>query len=79
MSHLDTAYKLGAMRAIQDFQTEVEKSAQGLEATPPPRIGGAKTIPAPPPQTRPLTPPPSATALPGRGTGTRVPPATPLR
>jgi len=27
MSHLDTAYKLGALKAMEDFQTELAKQA----------------------------------------------------
>lgn len=45
MSHLDTAYKLGAAAAWEDFQREVEK--QALEATPPPRIQGGQAAPVP--------------------------------
>jgi hypothetical protein len=36
MSHLDTAYKLGALQAYNDFVTEVEKDAQtagGVQAS----------------------------------------------
>jgi hypothetical protein len=85
MSHLDTAYQLGVKKAEEDFQAELNKSAQGnlpdlSGGTAPPTPGqGAKPVPAPPVRTQPVTPPPSATQLPSRGTGTRVPPPVPTR
>jgi|MudIll2142460700_1097286.scaffolds.fasta_scaffold00078_2 hypothetical protein len=61
MSHLDTAYKLGAAQAMQDFQAEVEKlAAPPAPVTPPPGIrapGGAVPPAAPP---GPVNPGPNA-------------------
>ena len=78
MSHIDTAYKLGALQAYNDFVAEAEK--QALQATPPPRIEGgqAPIIPGKPvaPTKRPA---PIGPDLPNKGTGTRLPPATPIR
>ena len=39
MSHIDTAYKLGALKAMEDFKAELEKEAFGTYtpgAPPPP-------------------------------------------
>ena len=79
MSHLNTAYKLGAAQASNDFLAHVEKQAQGLEASAPPRIGGGTPIPAPPTNIPRMTPPPKATQLPTRGVGTRAPQPMPAR
>lgn len=73
MSHLDTAYKLGAAQAMQDFQAEVEKLA--LEATRPPPQGTGQIIKSGPmPVPAPRTPPPSATNF-GQGRQAGIPPA----
>jgi len=74
MSHLDTAYKLGAAAAMEDFQAMAQKEAQGVAGTPPPQ----KTMPPPkaappPPAFKPgqSTPPPAAPGVvnPGRDAG----------
>lgn len=76
MSHLDTAYKLGAAAAWNDFQRELEK--QGLEATPPPNITGGQAPPVPVKPPAPTkTPPPVAPPLAPRQPG--VPPPAPSR
>jgi len=74
MSHLDTAYKLGAAQAHQDFQTEVEKIS-GLEAPAPPQGTGQIIKSGPMPTPAPRTPPPSATNF-GQGRQAGMPPAT---
>lgn len=55
MSHLDTAYKLGAHQAMQDFQAEVEKIAA---PPPPPPVAGPPAAGPPPraPGTAPVAP-----------------------
>lgn len=73
MSHLNTAYKLGAAQAHRDFQAEVEKI--GLASGPIPPQGTGQIIkqgPMPVPQPR--TPPLSATNF-GQGRQAGVPPA----
>lgn len=42
MAHLDTAYKLGALRAMEDFQVELNKRGAVL-----PDLSGATKAPAP--------------------------------
>lgn len=52
MSHLNTAYKIGAALAIRDFEDQIQKEAQGMApGTPPPGIRqpGTAVPPAPPP------------------------------
>jgi hypothetical protein len=49
MSHLDTAYKLGALKAMEDFQTELAKQAQGFQP-------GQTPAPPQPPQPSPVNP-----------------------
>jgi hypothetical protein len=44
MSHLNTAYKIGAALAIRDFENEIQKEAQG---------GMPPQPPSPPPPTPP--------------------------
>lgn len=50
MAHLDTAYKLGALQAQADFETEINKMAQNAPApAPPPRMPGTAVPPEAPP------------------------------
>lgn len=64
MSHLDTAYKLGAAAAQRDFEAMVrEKQAQGA----------VPVTPAAGPAAKPVTPPPA----PMKPPGSAVPPAAP--
>ncbi|RKX63955.1 MAG: hypothetical protein DRP42_07125, partial [Tenericutes bacterium] len=60
MSHLDTAYKLGAARAAEDFEVELNKAA--VAAPPAAAIAARKqqNIPVGPPQTGGMGPAPVA-------------------
>jgi len=44
MAHLDTAYKLGALQAQADFETEISKMAAPVAPAPPPRAPGTAPI-----------------------------------
>lgn len=73
MSHINTAFKIGALTAQQVFETELQKQGAGIDlsgATGPVAPGGAKTMPGPSVgqamQGAQLTPPPGTASLPGR-------------
>jgi hypothetical protein len=85
MSHLDTAYKLGALQAYNDFAAEAEK--QALQATAPPNpVQAARraiaTTKGTAPQAGVTIPtrraPAAATALGGKGPGGYQPGQAPI-
>lgn len=78
MSHINTAYKLGAAQANAAFNAEMEKLS--LEASPPPQIGARPTIPPPaprPPVKREAPRAPIPGPAPGKGPGTAPAPRVP--
>jgi hypothetical protein len=48
MSHIDTAYKLGALKAMEDFKEHLAKQAQGFQP--------GQTVPPPAPKPTPVQP-----------------------
>jgi len=75
MSHLDTAFKIGAAQAQHDFQAELDKVAQGdlRPPIPTPDIRPGQPQPGPAPRPTPTPPPklrpPAAPLPPYRGPG----------
>jgi hypothetical protein len=75
MSHIDTAYKMGAAQAQYDFDAELSKQAAPLAPTAPPSQNNlGASIPSQQPGRAPLpVVKPSAGLLPARGVGSAVP------
>lgn len=69
MSHLDTAFKIGAAQAQQDFETEINKVAQGdlRPPIPTPDIRPGQPQPGPAPRPAPPSTPKLPTPNPGLG------------
>ena len=75
MSHLDTAFKIGAAQAQYDFQVELDKVAAGAPGTPSMPI--RRPMPLPPEAPTPVPAPPKP--VPGPGKVTPPPPPAPFK
>ena len=64
MAHLDTAYKIGAAQAVEDFNIELQKVAVGIPGVPGVQAGKAPVGQAVPPPKNIVPPTPAAPAQP---------------
>jgi hypothetical protein len=73
VSHLDTAFKIGAAQAQHDFQAELDKVAQGDMRPPIPTPDIRPGQPQPGPAPRPMPAPTPKLPIPNPGLGPRQP------